>query len=1635
MDVEYGGSRSFSRYMWRKEEKIPLSYNKKYGAEIEQAEGKDKKDSREDSRSTRPLFSNCNFYIDDFVSLFSLYNSCDKGHKGEGEEGVEEGVEEEGEEEGEEKEKEEEAEATAARESPSQRTALHRGEVSPHDEWNSFTNHAEERTVDRYYNSFNSQAKCSTPYNDCNLGGENNYVNFFGSDFERAELTKLQDRPIQDADMSLDRTPAKSNHYGLVETLEDKHTSRERNQFDTFMRSYERVHTNKRNVHASYINKKEQIEIMIIQNGGVIHNALTSKVTHIISNNMALGSKKYMDYKKAIKKSKVFIVADKYIFDCVKFQCRFPEQSYLPSLLRYNSRQITEFFPFKERSRRRRRAGGEVNTTGGGTPSIDASIARGETPSIDASIARGETPSIDASIARGETPSVGASITRGDTPSVGASNTLAQNCAPAWAHHEEGGDPLLGDSPEKSPMGDDSPPGKRLTDGTPIDKHLLMLNMQMSYANVKKYIVCNSAEYFKRLRLIYLKKELKENAFPNVGPNLHINRNTFEDFSRKHRILSHLTEQEINWVKKKSQLNIKVKNVWENDIIHFFFDIVLRTKGQPEGGSAAVSGGGSAGGSEGGHNRLSSGNASEKLIESVSAYLHNSRLYILGNWNYISREFFKFEDINEGDKRKCVYLYIDFDNYFLNASVKGASEPYGKSKKIDNHEILCVCHSLKKEESYGIISATNYWGKKNKILKGMVKGEVTKMHRDNIRFVKYDFSNILRCSYLFLLVLINYSKNVRVLSVDESILQLFYETEEEIFSAAKQIAEDIYTLTNLSVSIGISSNLSMSRKALKFCKKRFLFFDYYHHFCIFIMGKYFLTGGTKGEINRGEHVHSGTPQRSFQKERAPEECNLHDVRGDQKGAVRTEQGDTPVREENRAAGGHRLQNAPLSSEELEGLFDEYVAAGGSINSTSNNTTSNCATSNYATSNCATPNCATSNYATSTPSDAYFLNAMKGKRDPRVDSLFNKFVQANRAHLEHMTNNFFDRVIHPVSRFFFFYNKNEHYLDVLRQLNYLNGQFVHFNIYHLPVDERAPALPCDDLPEAILKKLKKKDSDRIEGKKSINISVNYGVRFEYINDFYFLIYFMTKQLYIRLRIKKLKAKCLHVHFFLKEENENVNPVKYLGRGKVFRVSSRIKLSHYTDNFFVYFFKVIYSFDALASSLSDLRGVQMVCSDVVSTDALHALGRRSILFYFPLGGRESMKAEQEINMNAAQEVKLEAEQEVNMEAEQEVNMEAAKEVNMDAAKEAKTVAPNMRDAQVHPAWGKNGKEAAKRATHAPRHHRRNRGGNSKPRKPLPLIDGRHAKSILCYFFNTKKEAEDEKKVDMSSDKCIPFSFKSGAKKKKKKYNNYGGVRRATTPLPPSNCNMPKKIKITRNYKIFDFFPSILVKRKRQSSSAAEQNDHVDKLIDGNGLTTDKNIFDSIINKRVKKEAQIKEEFNCCYVSYRNILEHVMEKLKGLTTLREGQHVCANESANDAIFCHSYVIRSLYEMNRESERGVLYTYTKGIISSYISHYNNLFQKHDCRNDAADRYYLLKFVAAVVDSLCEELHRRRLLDVLHKFLKNFKHVWCFSCAEEAGEEKEERKESEKGEKGEKSKKSSFPPLFHRTMVKYGVY
>ncbi|EUD67929.1 hypothetical protein C922_01541 [Plasmodium inui San Antonio 1] len=1723
MKLEYGGTKSFSKYMWLKDQKTPLSYNEKYSAEIEQAKRKDNKHNGEDSRHSRPLFTNCHFYIDDFVSLLSIYDSFNKGHSRYAED-----------------------EGQMERESPYQRTTLHRGEGHKgglHSEWNNFTNPAEDRTVDRYDNSLNSQAKCSTPYNSCHFGDNNNYVNSWSNDFERAQFTKLHDRPVEEEEeINLDRTPTKSTHYDSVESLEDKYTSRERSEFDTLMKSYERVSTPKRIVRASYINKKEEIEIMIIQNGGFIHNALTSKVTHIISNNMALGSKKYMDYKKGIKKSKVFIVEDRYIFDCVKFQCRFPEQSYLPSVLRNNCRQITEFFPLKGW---RGRTSGQVRTAG-------------------------------------------------KMPSLVASYLRAPKCISVSAHCEEGGDSILRSSSKNGVIGNDSFSVKTPRDRIPIDKHLLMLNMHMSYANVKKFIVCNSSEYFRRLRKIYLKKELKENAFPGVGPNLYINKNTFEEFSRKHKILSHLSEEEINWIKKKSHLNINVKNVWENDMVHFFFNIVLKRNSQQEVGSPTVapvegradgeeqaerfdsksedvsnaggeSGGGgeestrqsgrgeervgrSGGGSENGHNHLSTeGYVAEKLIKPVYDYLHNSRLYILGNWNYLSREFFKFEDINEKDKRKFVYIYIDFDNYFLNATVNGACEQSGKNRKIGSHEILCVCHSLKKEDSYSVISSTNYWGRKNKIRKGMLKREVTKMHKQNIRFVKYDFSNILRCSYLFLLILMNYSKNVRVLSIDESILQLFYQTEEEIFLTAKKIADDIYNLTKLSVSIGISSNLSMSRKAVAFCKKRFLFLDYYHHFCIFIMGKYFLGGETKeetkGEINRKEHVNSITSEGNFEKERAMQECHLDSVRGDQKGAARNEQGDDLVREENYAAERHPPKKAPFSSAELKNLFDEYlasaVAASNQVNSTSESTTSESTTSELTTSELTTSHCTTSHCTASNLSDLYFLDAMKDKRNPQVDSIFNMFVQANRSNLEHITNTFFDRIIHPISRFFFFYKKNEHYLDVLRQLNYSNGQFVHFNIYYLPVDGRAPALAGDDLSEDTFIKLKRKDCDRIDGKKCATVSVNYGVRFQNINDFYFLIYYMAKQFYIRLRIRKLKAKDLDVYFSIRDEEEDVNLVKYLGQGKVNKFIRKIELSHYTDSFFVYFFKVIYQFDSLVSSLSDIRGVQMVCSDVVSVEAFHNLGIRSILSYFPVGGKGNMKEVQGATLEAAQGAKLdtvqgakleaaqgakldtvqgakleaarrekldtvqgaklEAARREKVEAVQGAKMEAARGIKLDpvqgdkldtvqgakleaargiktvqgakleaargikldpvqgdkldtvqgaklkAVQEAESIALNMRDAQVHRPWWENVKFPKKRATHVQRHNRCAPGKKSKHRKLLPLIDDRRGESTIWYFFNRKKEVKAEKKVHISSDKCVPFSFRSVARKKiriNNKHKNNGSVRRTKNHLLPSSCNTPMKAEITGNYKIYDFFPRILMKRKRQSSTGSStgsstqssaqsstttrHNDHVKKWIDENVLTTDKNIFDSIINKRVKRETHIKEEFNCCYVSYRRILENVMEKQKGETIMRDNQHVCANESFNDNIFCHSDIILSLYAMNRESEEGVFYTYTKKIISSYISHFNNLFENHNCQNDATDKYYLLKFVAAVVDSLCEELHRRRLLDVLHKFLKNFKHVWCMSCGEE-----ENGKGNEKGEMGEKR---SFPLLFHRTMVKYGV-
>ncbi|GAW80170.1 DNA repair protein REV1 [Plasmodium gonderi] len=1651
MDVEYGGSRSFSKYMWRKEEKTPLSYKKKYSAEIEES-------GSHGNLNNRSLFADCNFYIDDFVSLFSLYNSYDKDSRNKSSNTRNSNSNNNN-----------NQYCKNDNESYSKRTTLHtddENKLKYPNEWTCFMNNSvDDKTVYRYHNDMNSQANFSTPYNNYSVGEDNNKHGHLPCndlpcndlpDYnnEKGEYGKLHNHAVENEDeyMMLDKTPIKSSNFNIVDPVFDKNENR--NEFDTFMKRYESVYSRKRNVRASYINKKEELEIMIIQNGGIIHNALTSRVTHIISNNMALGSKKYMDYKKAVKKSKVFIVVDKYISDCVSFQCRLPEQSYLPSLLRYNSRPITDFFSIKKR---------KYNN---GHSSLIKKIETKENANVSNVLRENSIP-----ISSYEERKIDLSLGNFQKKDL-------MNYCNEQREHAKCGEITMNDQPfsvERETCISNYELQDRKNNITQRDKNLLILNMQMSYENLKKYILYNSFEYFKRLRKFYLNKELKENAFPNVSSNLYINSDTFEEFSRKYRILNHLSKQEIDWIKKKSELNINIRNVWENDIIHFFFDIVLKARSQFEvvstagstiknnhndnngdsnGDNNGDSNGDNNGDSNGDNNGDSNGDsnddnngdnngdnsnetvaiaasasdgnrvidrekASDKLIESVSAYLHNSRLYILGNWNYISREFFQFEDIKENDKRKFVYLYIDFDNYFLNASVKSANNQYSKKNKIKNHEILCVCHSLKKRESYGIISATNYWGKKNKIVKGMVKGDVTKMHKNNIHFVKYDFSNILRCSYLFLLVLINYSKNVRVLSVDESILQLFYENEEDIFLTAKRISDDIYNLTNLSISIGISSDLTMSKKALKFCKKRFLFFDYYHHFCIFIMKKYILNEKKKNQnSNSMKWVHSRNSNHDMVKQHATLKNDKHLDKHNDSGDTHNinikypfkmdNKKDDIIRINNCSMEDDKLENMALNYEELKNLFNEYIISEEERKLSKENGQDKRSVSDLNGSYCVDKedgkkqlqvegekdNAAnTCNVSAESDADMYFLNAMKEIREKKVDLIFNKFIEMNEHNLEYIMDTFFDRVIHPISRFFFFYKKNEHYLDILKKLNYLSGEFVHFNIYYLPHDKTVP-LQFDNQQEAALKKLQKKNMHKVEEeeeeegeggkwKKSINISVNYGVRFQKINDFYFLIYFMTKQLYIRLKIKNLKAKSINVHFFFKEPNENVDPIKYLGRGKVVRITTKIKLNHYTDCFFIFFFKIIYNFYDLTDNLIDLRGVQIVCSDIMSANFCHAQGKKSILYYFCV------------------------------------------EKSGDSTKRKKMDTVQTRETQVNTVMEQSIKGVEKMVpdnSHNRGHqHRRGRGRNLNPRGSSNLYAGRCMKSILWYFFNVKNETGDRKKADTSSNKCVPFSLENGAKKdgkkgekKSEKKQNNGNMIAKKTHLSRASKSMAKKINITKNYKIFDFFPSILIKRKKRNSDAGVYNDDMKKWINGNTVITQKNIFDSIINRKIKKEVQIKEELNCCYMCYKEILEHVMEKQKSTTniTMHSNHYICKDESVNDNIFCYSYIIHSLYSMNQENEKFNLYAYTKEMISSYISYFKILFYKHECCNDSPDQYYLLKFLATVVDNLCEELHRTRLLDVLHKFLKNFKHIWCLN---ESG--------------------SPFPPLLHRTMVKYDVH
>ncbi|SCQ16094.1 DNA repair protein REV1, putative [Plasmodium ovale] len=1484
MDTEYGGERSFSRYMWKKEEMIPLSYNKKYLAEIESGHEKYQNDSL--------LFANCNFYIDDFVSLFSLYNSDNVSNI--------------------------------------DRTILHPSEQSKMKNVNGnyyFMNETNGKTVDRYAD-ITGASKSAIP---CNCDRENGvYPRLQSGEVDVADTADMPD--------VLDRTPIKSTYFG------DREFSRSY-AFDSFMKTYESAYSCKRSVQATYINKKEQLEILIVQNGGIIHNALTSKVTHIISNNMALGSKKYMDYKKAFKKSKVFIVVDKYIFDCVSLRSRLPEQSYLPSLLRYNSRQITEFFSFKKRSiqsrgikdQRNADAPSEEEKRENNNPSINYISERGRDELSEHCTLR----DIQTDVMSTDRSGIGTTLT-GDMNIVKPS-TQFENARKGYVQR---------------------------------NKHLQILNIQMSYENVKKYIIYNSWDYFKRLYKFYLDKEVKENIFPNVSPNLHINKNTFEEFLRKYRILNHLSEQEIRWIKQKSGININIKNVWENDIIHFFFDIVLKTRttNREEGGEMGYSG------------TLSSAEesaSSHRLIDSVRDYLHNSRLYILGNWNYITRVFFNFEDIKEKDKRKCVYFYIDFDNYFLNASVKCGNSFYCKNRNF-NSEILCVCHSLKKEESYGIISATNYWGKKNKIFKGMIKGEVTKLHNNNkdIHFVKYNFSNILRCSYLFLLVLINYSNNVRVLSVDESIFQLFYEKEEDIFCIAKNISDDIYSLTNLPVSIGISASLNLSRKALKFCKKRFLFFDFYHHFSIFIRRKWRAQWGEAATMcgENGENSSSNSIDR----------CNRPDV---------------------------------------ECLFDEYVLFEEGRREQLEST-------------------GKTDEKITDEENSHFLNSMKDNIEEEVEHIFDEFIRMKKekGNLENILDIFFENITHPVSKYFFFYKKNEHYLDILKKMNYFNGDFIYFNVYYISVNASVELSQSEgNKIESIINK-KKKDLDKIEEKRSINISVNYGVRFQKINDFYFLIYFMTKQLYIRLKIKNMKAKSLSVNFFVREENENINPMKYLGRGKVIKVSNKIKLSHYTDCFFIFFFKIIYNFDNLAKNLTELRGVQLICSDIVNDDIRDYVSRKSILYYFHVGTEgENVKTREGYEIVGGKDQALsdlqspgrneplgkrdqtlpdlpppeekpqkeEEEKKKNIHAgipkkEEGSNDSPLNRTNEMISMGKKKLTPNVRNSnyKVNSIKEKRNEKSTNLTTVG-----RSKNGSSSVRvssdpyeKSTHVYKHMGERSILSYFMNRRNG-----KGDTPEGNLISLSFERKIVKNVQERKVHFALKKTRNHVTTgtnigSTSKFPKKIHITRNYKISDFFPNILVKRKRDSDNI--HYDGMKKYME-KSMIMQENIFDSIINKRIKKEQNIKEEINCCYLCYKEIRENVFEKQKVMHN--NMYYNCEEECANN-IFCYTYVSNCLYRINQKNETFNLYIFIKKITYSYISYFNNAFDKHDCSNKSTDEYYLHKFVATIIDNLCDNMHSKRLIDILHKFLKIFKYVWCLNGL-------------------------SFPPLLENAFTKYNVH
>ncbi|CRG99315.1 DNA repair protein REV1, putative [Plasmodium relictum] len=1449
MDVEYGGSRSFEKYIGNKEEKIPLSYNKKYDAEI--------KESYENFKKGPLLFMNCNFYIDDLVSLYSLFNSSEN---------------------------------------------LSIPNTIPDNERN-------------YHMSCNNMINSYTVNSP--IKSEFSYENTINN--------------LNVTEKEMNKTPKKSEYYIINEIDTD-------NTFDSFMKSYQSISTCKPSVYNSYINKKEKLEILILQNGGIIHNTLTSKVTHIISNNIALGSKKYSDYKKSVKQSKIFIVTDKYIFDCVISKSRLPEQLYLPPLLRYNCHQITEYFSFKKKPKK--------NNQNNKSP-LDYSTNNNSLTHINIKRTLNSAYNDENNVYNNVSNVNGDNINNKIIIGNNLGNNSASNLEKFSITQNES---IIAISKEN----------KIVKNYYTQDRQMAILNMQMDYENLKKYIISNSCEYFEKLYKFYLEKELKENIFSEKS-NLYINEKSFDEFSRKYRILNHLSENEIKWIKGKSKLNINIRNVWENDIIHFFFDMVLKKKKGENKNISVVNKNGIKENDENKYvekeryevkkdknsNVNNEHDASDKIIDSISGYFYNSRLSILGNWNYITKELFNFEEIKKSDNRKFVYLYIDFDNYFLNASIKNNNSI--NYEKDVNNEILCVCHSLKKEESYGIISSTNYWGKKNKIYKGMLKRDATKLHK-NIHFIKYDFSNILKCSYLFLLVLINYSKNVKILSVDESIVQLFYEKEEDIFLISKRISDDIYNLTKLNVSIGISGNLSLSRKALKFCKKRFLFFDFYHHFNIFLRKHI--------DIKKEEKAKENFEYEFLKK--IPLENNIINKSSEEKIGIENNmkhlQGSKIEINEEVNINSDEYASI-LNNVHIENLFNEYLTFEEKrkellevINKR--------------------------NKYNEDDENNYFLDIMKEKREKNVEFTFSKFMQINRENLEYITNTFFEKVEHPISKYFFFYKENDYYLNILKKFNYLNGKFIYFNIYYIPSDASSN--------NTIENYKNKKESENLDEKKSISISVNYGVRFQKINDFYYLIYFMTKQLYLRLKIKNLKANSLSVNFFMKDENENVNPLKYLGRGKFIKINSKIKLNYYTDFFFVFFFKVIYNFDLLSNKLSELRGVQIICSDIVNDK--YNINKKSILYYFDAKNKNCNLKEQG-NDGKSKENK----NSLNV-------IEKKKEENnkiiSGACKKERSLTKMTKEKKIGTGKKTNQINTIKRKSKKNKIAMNKKLVNNKERKNISIDPNEneknyfshitYKKSILRYFIN------DSRKINIKNiliNKPIYFSSKKSKKRNLKK--NYSSLNRNTAML--------KKIKVTKNCKIFDFFPNILKKKNKNSIYSDEM-----KKLNENNLIVQTNIFDSIINKRVKMENNIKE-VGCCYLCYKEIYETVKDKqnIHNNINCRE----CANN-----IFCYNYVSNNLYLINQKNEKFNFYIYIKKIVSSYIFYFNSIFENHNCDKKLRDQYYLHKFILNILDNLCETLHNKRFIDVLHNFLKVFKYVWCLN-------------------------KNSFPPLFQNILTKYNMY